>query len=73
MKRTVVKGTGRYVPPRAVSNDDMTQWMETSDEWIQKRTGIEKRYWVSQEGGVGASDLTGSFEYRAKKGRLGGG
>jgi 3-oxoacyl-[acyl-carrier-protein] synthase-3 len=31
--------------------------METSDEWIRKRTGIDQRYWVPQEGGVGASDL----------------
>jgi 3-oxoacyl-[acyl-carrier-protein] synthase-3 len=31
--------------------------MDTSDEWIQQRTGIEKRCWVPEEGGVGASDL----------------
>ncbi len=35
----------------------MTRWMETSDEWIQQRTGIEQRYWIPEEGGVGASDL----------------
>jgi 3-oxoacyl-[acyl-carrier-protein] synthase-3 len=31
--------------------------MDTSDEWIRQRTGIEKRHWVPEEGGVGASDL----------------
>ena len=35
-------GEGRYVPPRVVTNDDLSQWMETSDEWIRQRTGIEK-------------------------------
>jgi len=57
MKKTVIKGTGRYLPERVVKNDALTQWMETSDEWIQKRTGIKQRYWTPQNGGVGASDL----------------
>jgi 3-oxoacyl-[acyl-carrier-protein] synthase-3 len=35
----------------------MTQWMDTSDEWILQRTGIEKRHWIPEEGGVGSSDL----------------
>ncbi len=57
MKRTVIRGTGRYLPPRVVTNDDMIQWMDTSDEWIRQRTGIEQRHWVPEEGGVGSSDL----------------
>jgi len=57
MKRTVIKGTGRYVPPRVVTNHDLTQWMDTSDEWIRQRTGIEQRHWIPEEGGVGSSDL----------------
>ena len=57
MKKTIIKGTGRYVPPRVVTNDDLTQWMDTSDEWIQQRTGIEQRHWVPETGGVGSSDL----------------
>ncbi len=57
MKRTVIRGTGRYVPPRLVTNDDLSQWMETSDEWIRQRTGVEQRYWTPDEGGVGSSDL----------------
>jgi 3-oxoacyl-[acyl-carrier-protein] synthase-3 len=35
----------------------MTQWMDTSDEWIRQRTGIEQRHWVPEAGGVGSSDL----------------
>ena len=57
MRRTFIKGTGRYVPDRLVTNDDLTQWMDTSDEWIEQRTGIKQRYWIPEEGGVGASDL----------------
>lgn len=57
MLKTVIKGTGRYVPPRVVTNHDLTRWMDTSDEWIRQRTGIEQRYWVPEEGGIGASDL----------------
>jgi 3-oxoacyl-[acyl-carrier-protein] synthase-3 len=40
----------------------LTQWMETSDEWIEQRTGIRERRWV--ENGVGASDL--AFEATQK-------
>lgn len=57
MKKTVIKGTGRHVPPRLVTNEDLSQWMDTSNEWILQRTGIEQRYWVPEEGGVGVSDL----------------
>lgn len=57
MKRTVIKSTGSYVPPRVVTNHDLTQWMDTSDEWIRQRTGIEQRHWIPEEGGVGSSDL----------------
>lgn len=57
MKKTLIKGIGRYIPPRLVTNDDLTEYMDTSDEWIQKRTGIQQRYWIPEEGNVGASDL----------------
>ncbi len=55
--QTVIKGTGRFVPPRKVTNHDLARWMETSDEWIRQRTGIEERYWIAAEGRTGASDL----------------
>jgi len=57
MKKTIIKGTGRHVPSRLVTNEDLALWMETSDKWIIQRTGIEQRYWIPEEGGVGASDL----------------
>ncbi len=57
MRKTIIKGTGRYVPERLVTNEDLTQWMDTSDEWIRQRTGIKQRYWIPEDGHVGASDL----------------
>ena len=46
---------GHFVPARVVKNDDLRQWMETTDEWIVQRTGIRERRWV--DGNVGASEL----------------
>lgn len=57
MKKTVIQGTGRYVPPRRITNQDLCQWMDTTEDWIVQRTGIEQRYWVPETGGVGVSDL----------------
>lgn len=39
-----VLGTGSYVPPKVVTNDDLTAFLETSDEWIRERTGIQQRH-----------------------------
>jgi 3-oxoacyl-[acyl-carrier-protein] synthase-3 len=57
MPKMQIISTGRYLPPRIVTNEDLSQWMDTSDEWIQQRTGIVQRHWVPTEGGVGSSDL----------------
>ncbi|MDG2028086.1 MAG: ketoacyl-ACP synthase III [Acidimicrobiales bacterium] len=48
-RRTRIAGIGSFVPDRIVTNDDMTQWMDTSDEWIQTRSGIEQRHWVEPD------------------------
>jgi 3-oxoacyl-[acyl-carrier-protein] synthase III len=45
MPRSRIAGIGMYVPEQVVSNNDLTKVMDTSDEWIQERTGIrERRY-----------------------------
>lgn len=54
MLNTHVISTGFHVPDRVVTNHDLEGWMETSDEWIRKRSGIEERRWVDGEAG---SDL----------------
>lgn len=43
MIRSKIAGIGIYVPSQVVTNQDLTKYMETSDEWIQERTGIKER------------------------------
>lgn len=57
MKKSIIKGTGMYVPPNLVTNQDLEKFMDTSDEWIKQRTGIEQRYWIDPEGETGSADL----------------
>jgi 3-oxoacyl-[acyl-carrier-protein] synthase-3 len=48
MPRTRILGTGYSVPDRVITNDELSRLMDTSDEWIRTRTGIEERRWVSE-------------------------
>jgi 3-oxoacyl-[acyl-carrier-protein] synthase III len=41
-------GTGLAVPDRVVTNDELSRLMDTTDEWIRTRTGIEERRWVTE-------------------------
>ncbi|GIL16425.1 MAG: 3-oxoacyl-[acyl-carrier-protein] synthase 3 [Oligoflexia bacterium] len=50
-----IAGIGGYVPPRCVTNKELEQVLDTTDEWIQQRTGIQTRHWVAPE--VATSDL----------------
>jgi 3-oxoacyl-[acyl-carrier-protein] synthase-3 len=61
--RAVILGVGGYVPDRVVTNQDMTQWMETSNEWIYERTGIRKRHWIDKE--TGGSELAEKAVHQA--------
>jgi 3-oxoacyl-[acyl-carrier-protein] synthase-3 len=47
-RRSKIVGTGMYVPERVITNHDLTQWMDTSDEWIQQRSGIVERRWIGE-------------------------
>ena len=44
MIRSVVQGCGAYLPERVVTNDELAKKVDTSDEWIQQRTGIKQRH-----------------------------
>ncbi len=48
MPATCIKGTGYYVPENIVTNADLTRHMDTSDEWIRERTGIEERRYCTK-------------------------
>jgi 3-oxoacyl-[acyl-carrier-protein] synthase-3 len=56
-KRSIIKSTARYLPDNRITNDDLTGLMDTTDEWIRQRTGIEARYWVKEGDDTGTSDL----------------
>lgn len=55
MPRTAFAALGTHVPDRVVTNEDLTKVMETTDAWIQERTGIRERRWVRE--GTENSDL----------------
>lgn len=56
MLRGRIIGSGSYLPEKVVTNHDLEKMMETSDEWIRQRTGIEERHWV-EPGEQCTSDL----------------
>ena len=53
--RSYIKGVGHNVPDRVVTNDELSQYMDTTDQWIVERTGIKERRFADE--GVGPSDL----------------
>lgn len=46
MPRSKIAGIGKYVPQNVVTNQDLMKYMDTSDEWIQERTGIKERHYA---------------------------
>src|SRR4030095_7117663 len=50
MIRSKIAGIGMYVPKNFVSNNDLKKYMDTSDEWIQERTGIIERRYADRKG-----------------------
>ena len=50
-----IKGIGKSLPEKVISNDDLSAILDTNDEWISSRTGIKERRVVS--GNESASDL----------------
>src|SRR5688572_29566085 len=50
-----ITGLGTYVPPRLLRNSDLEKLVETDNEWILERTGIEERHIADK--GVATSDL----------------
>ena len=53
--RAVVKGVGHYLPARVVENAEFEATLDTSDEWIKARSGIERRHFAAE--GETTSDL----------------
>lgn len=51
MYHSKITGLGFYVPDNVVTNEDLTKFMDTNDEWIQERTGIKERRWIEKDSG----------------------
>ena len=45
----IICGTGSYVPPYSMDNNDIAKLVETSDEWIRERTGVVRRHIIEEE------------------------
>lgn len=65
MIRAVIKGAGGYLPEKIVTNSDLEKIIETNNEWIIQRTGIEQRHVVAD--GQATSDLATEAAKRALK------
>jgi 3-oxoacyl-[acyl-carrier-protein] synthase-3 len=62
MYHSKIAGLGYYVPSNVVTNDDLTKIIDTTDEWIQERTGIEERRHI-----IRGEDTTTSMGVKAAK------
>src|SRR6185503_17403223 len=67
--RSRVLGIGMSVPSRVVTNHELASMMETSNEWIIERTGIEERHWVS-EGETGTTLATAASQQALERAGL---
>jgi 3-oxoacyl-[acyl-carrier-protein] synthase-3 len=63
MHKSKITGLGFEVPENVVKNADLEEIMETSDEWIQKRSGIKERRWATED--LATSDLAISASKKA--------
>ena len=64
MIRAAVKGVGHYLPERVVPNSEFEQIVDTSDEWIRSRSGIERRHFAAE------GQLTSDLAARAARAAL---
>jgi len=63
MYNSKITGLGFYVPENVVTNNDLSQIMDTNDDWIQERTGIKSRHWISE----GSEDTSAVMGAKAAK------
>ncbi|RIJ26157.1 ketoacyl-ACP synthase III [Henriciella barbarensis] len=59
MQRSFIRGSGSYLPKRILTNADLSKMVDTSDEWIRERTGIEQRY-IAADGELTSDLATGA-------------
>jgi 3-oxoacyl-[acyl-carrier-protein] synthase-3 len=66
-RRAAITALGTHVPERVVTNHDIMKLVDTTDEWIRTRTGIEKRHYV--ESGTGTSTIAAKAAQQALRRR----
>lgn len=59
MLRAAITGTGFWVPPQVVTNDDLAARIDTSDAWITERSGIRERRWLARDAD-GNTEISGA-------------
>jgi 3-oxoacyl-[acyl-carrier-protein] synthase-3 len=62
-RKTIIRSVGAYLPARVMTNDDLAKIVDTSDEWIQQRTGIKQRHIAAE--GENTSDLAAAAGRKA--------
>lgn len=62
-RRTIIRSVGSYLPARIMTNDDLSKIVDTTDEWIQQRTGIKQRHIAAE--GENTSDLAAAAARKA--------
>jgi 3-oxoacyl-[acyl-carrier-protein] synthase III len=65
MYNSKILGVGSFLPPNKVTNHDLEKIIDTNDEWIRQRSGIEARYWAPKE--MGTVDLAEKASLEAVK------
>ena len=63
LRHSEIAGVGHYVPSRVVKNAELEPVMDTSDAWIQERTGIQERRWFEE----GTDTTAGMGAHAARK------
>jgi len=63
MYNSKITGMGYFVPDNIVTNDDLSEIMDTNDAWIRERTGIEERRWIEK----GSGETTATMGAKAAK------
>ena len=69
MRRAIVRGTGHYLPGARIENSWFEDKLDTSDEWIRARTGIERRHFAAEDQrtsdlGIGRPRRAGKCRHR---------
>ncbi len=62
-RRTIIRSVGAYLPAQVMTNDDLSKIVDTTDEWIQQRTGIKQRHIAAE--GENTSDLAAAAARKA--------